>query len=291
LKKEILVSTLWILFTTFTQAGSVSISSPTIDLGESTTLKAIGYNSGDSFIWRGGMKYREIFADEEVFHFRPNIAGTHTIELIVNGKSEDNVTINVNPTPPQTNIEAGDNQTICLGEVARLKATAPANTKLEWKIENDKYADGPVFNFYPHQVGIYDIDLFGNNEEDSLVVTVNNCSCGKPIANAGADQSVAKDTTVQLDGSASSDPDNDTLTYTWSFIDKPTGSVATLSDSSLVNPTFDTDIKGLYTLQLVVNDGQTNSTPDSVKITCKDNSTPSPVPVCIDPTTLTPQFD
>jgi len=270
--KKVLVSTLLILFTTLIEASSINISNSRINLGETTTLKAVGYSDNDSFIWKAGMGYQEIYSNEDIFNFEPNIAGSHSIELLVNGKSERNVTVEVNPTPVYANIEAGSNQTICLGEYAELRATAPANTILEWRIVDDKYADGPIFYFNPSEIGIYNITLFGNNEEDSLVVTVNSCNNNntKPIANAGADKNVTKNTTVQLNGNASSDPDNDALIYIWSFINKPVGSVATLSDSTLVNPTFDTDMEGVYTIQLIVNDGQVDSTADRVIITALD---------------------
>jgi len=110
-----------------------------------------------------------------------------------------------------------------------------------------------------------------------------------PMAHAGENQTITLDSLVQLNGNASSDEDNDTLTYTWSFTSKPAGSVALLSDSTIVNPTFTADVKGTYLLQLVVNDGEVNSTPSNITITCGNAS--SPVPVCIDPTTLTPVFD
>ncbi len=295
MKKEIFVSSILILFTTLIEAGSVNISNPTINLGESTTLEAVGYNQGDSFIWKGGMHYQEIYADEEIFYFQPHIAGKHSIELIVNGKSEHNVTINVNANPIQTNIEAGSDQTICLGEYAELEATAPANTTLEWKIENDKYADGPLFYFTPSKIGSYTIDLFGNNEQDSLIVTVNSCNNddnddngeenndtnNRPIANAGVDKNITKNSTVQLDGSASSDPESDTLTYLWSFISKPIGSVATLSDVTLVNPTFQADVIGEYKIQLIVNDGTQDSIIDTVTITIQEELPSAKNPIAV----------
>ncbi len=88
-----------------------------------------------------------------------------------------------------------------------------------------------------------------------------------PVANAGLDQTVLVGKSVQLDGSGSSDPDNDPLTFDWEFITKPAGSVTVLSDPSIVNPTFIADEAGDYAVQLIVNDGSVDSDPDQVIIT------------------------
>src|SRR5262249_12080060 len=88
-----------------------------------------------------------------------------------------------------------------------------------------------------------------------------------PVANAGPDQTVFVGTTVQLDGSKSSDVDGDTLHFQWSFLTRPSGSTATLSDRTAVHPTFLVDRPGTYTVQLIVNDGQMDSAPDTVDIT------------------------
>ena len=86
-----------------------------------------------------------------------------------------------------------------------------------------------------------------------------------PTADAGEDQTVATGDTVQLDGSGSSDPEDDPLTYTWS-LSAPDGSSATLSDATIVNPTFVADLGGKYVAALVVNDATSDSDPDSVEI-------------------------
>jgi hypothetical protein len=97
-----------------------------------------------------------------------------------------------------------------------------------------------------------------------------------PVANAGPNQNVITTSIVALDGSGSSDADaGDTLTYLWSFTSKPSGSSATLSNTTIVNPTFTADLDGDYALQLIVNDGTVDSAPDTVTVTATTaNATP-----------------
>ncbi|MGQ9602400.1 MAG: PKD domain-containing protein, partial [Candidatus Bipolaricaulia bacterium] len=66
----------------------------------------------------------------------------------------------------------------------------------------------------------------------------NSCTNRPPIADAGLDQEVDVGERVQLDGSGSFDPDGDSLSYSWAFISKPSGSMAALSESPIVDPTF-----------------------------------------------------
>src|SRR5581483_2923025 len=50
----------------------------------------------------------------------------------------------------------------------------------------------------------------------------------------------------------------------------PSGSLAVLSDSTAVHPTFFVDKKGSYVAQLIVNDGTVDSRPDTVTITTEN---------------------
>src|SRR5262245_21792591 len=99
----------------------------------------------------------------------------------------------------------------------------------------------------------------GGKRVTSDVVLIRVVANTPPMANAGPDQTVKVGQTVTLDGSGSTDADGDPLSYQWSFVVRPTGSQATLSNSAVVHPTFVVDRPGTYTVQLVVNDGKTNS--------------------------------
>lgn len=88
-----------------------------------------------------------------------------------------------------------------------------------------------------------------------------------PTADAGMDQTISKSMVVTLDGSGSSDPDYNFLSYAWEFAQQPANSQAVLSDTSTPAPSFTADGAGTYVINLVVNDGQENSLPDSVTIT------------------------
>ncbi len=101
---------------------------------------------------------------------------------------------------------------------------------------------------------------------DTVTITVREVNRA-PVADAGADQSVDERATVTLDGSGSSDPDDDALTYYWTA---PAG--ITLSDATVQSPTFtapDVSSDADYTITLNVSDGSLSHT-DTVTITVRE---------------------
>ncbi len=88
-----------------------------------------------------------------------------------------------------------------------------------------------------------------------------------PIANAGSDQTVNESQAVQLDGSASTDPDGDTLTYAWN---QTAGTHVSLSSADSATPSFiapDVDAnRDTLIFELTVDDGNGHNATDTVNV-------------------------
>ena len=119
-----------------------------------------------------------------------------------------------------------------------------------------------------YQVNLVVLDDKGSSSNiDIVTITVTSSNTNNaPIANAGNDQAVGVGTLVSLDGSASSDPDGDPITYNWTLTTKPSGSNAILTNPTTVTPSFTADIGGIYQADLTVTDDQGEIDTDSVII-------------------------
>jgi len=116
-----------------------------------------------------------------------------------------------------------------------------------------------------------------------------------PVANAGPDQLVSVGATCQapvtLNGTGSSDPDGDTLTYTWTSAGQPPLPPIVLSGSggAVTGPTPAAPLTpGVYTIVLTVSDGRGGVASDTVVVTVRDTTPPVfvnvPAPITVEQT-------
>jgi PKD repeat protein len=103
-------------------------------------------------------------------------------------------------------------------------------------------------------------DMWAWSGDEVNIVVVNR----PPIADAGPDRVVAKKTTVTLDGAGSSDPDRDTLTFSWTQLSGPS---IMLSDANTATPSFIPPTRGSYLFQLEVDDGDGGNSTDTIQVT------------------------
>ena len=203
--------------------------------------------------------------------------------------TDDIIPDNTIPTNIAPIAIAGTDQSVTVGTIVSLTAEGSNDADGDtlsygWSIqeipENSSAIltsnNGVMTEFTADTEGEYQIELTVDDgtasSTDMIAIFAAQEGNNSPSANAGLDQTVNTMVTIQLDGSASTDADGDSLTYLWSFVSMPQASTATLSNSTLVNPTFDVDLLGEYVLQLVVNDGDFESLIDSVTITYVDNN-------------------
>ncbi|MEM7282430.1 MAG: putative Ig domain-containing protein, partial [Pseudomonadota bacterium] len=173
----------------------------------------------------------------------------YTITVQNNGDSLSNVVATVTSNSPNTTIIEGE---ILLGDMQ-------GNSSLQ-STDTFTLRQNRRFPFNPN-------DLVYTFSADSPPANT------APTANAGVDQNVSVGSTVSLDGSASSDPENDPLTFAWTLIQRPAGSNAAINNSNQSNASFVADLPGLYVAQLIVNDGEFDSTPDVVQVTATVTNT------------------
>jgi hypothetical protein len=87
---------------------------------------------------------------------------------------------------------------------------------------------------------------------------------------------VYQKTYVTLDGTGSSDPDGDTLTFSWTVNSHPGMFPPILTGASTAKPMFRADDVGDYVLGLTVNDGTLTSQSDAITVTVLQGVGPTP---------------
>ena len=182
----------------------------------------------------------------------------------------------------QAVLSAGPDQQVNTGDTVFLNGTTTENVtsiiQVTWDFgDNSTEVNGtsPDLLNATHvytTAGVYNATLtvqfnseLNKTETASAVITVTDNQY--PVADAGPDQTVeqtsAEGANVTLDGSGSSDPDNDTLSYFWNW----TGGSALGVSPTVTLPA------GVTNVTLTVDDGEFNAT-DTVMITVVDSEPP-----------------
>lgn len=161
------------------------------------------------------------------------------------------VYITVNPVPDPPIADAGPDQSVPTLSTVTLDGSGSYSpdgdvelTYLWWQTGGTQQVDlsdprdkSPTFvapddpDVLEFSLQVFDEGLASTNI-DIVRITVTNQT---PVADAGPDQRVPTETLVTLDGSASYDPDHDSLTYEWIQTDGPRVS---LSSTVAISPTF-----------------------------------------------------
>jgi len=231
----------------------------------------------------------EIVNDQTVSaSFYVDTIGEYQVQLTVNdgqASASDNVTIKfdnegtVDNVGPRAN--AGPDQTLKVGDIAVLDAGQSIDNNgdilsYQWIIDSQPNASSSEIGQADQVRASWLIDTPGEfvagltvtdpqqqNAKDQVIISTINSA---PVALTNDDVAAELDQTIILDGSDSWDVDGDSLVYQWSILAKPNNSNAVLNNPESVVPSLEIDVEGDYSLQLIVNDGEFDSVPDTVRI-------------------------
>lgn len=209
--------------------------------------------------------------------FVPNVEGTYAISLIVHDTACTSApsvvhVASVNSVPI---VNAGPNQTVPKTTVVTLDGSASYDPNGDpityaWVLSSKPLGSAATLSSSTAAKPTFTADLAGTYVA-TLVVTDGRLTSlsstvtvtavdSPPVANAGAAQFTNVGGTVTLDGSASTDPDGDPITFSWAILSAPNGSTATLTNAASSRAGLTPDLEGAYTVKLTVSDGLNSAT-------------------------------
>ncbi len=234
----------------------------------------------------GGPDHTRRFIVPGAASVNDTIIFTLTVTDSDNVTDTDDVTINVGNAPPVAN--AGPNQKVSPGGSIQLSGSASDpdgdNSKISYKWEvagtptatlSNSATATPTLNVPASATSAarYLLTLVVTDEDDgtdrdTMTVSADNRD---PTANAGSDRDAYRASTVTLNGSASSDPDFDILSFSWAKTGGDYTSDISLTNANTVSPSFtvpvaaDDDDTMIFTL--TVSDGRGGVATNTVEIT------------------------
>lgn len=196
-------------------------------------------------------------------------SGNYTVSLVVNdgfvNSPSVTTTVNVQNRAPTANAGGPYTGYRNIPIAFAGSGTDPDGDALSfgWSFGDGSTGSGPTPNHSYTALGSYSVVLVTNDGELSSspattgVTIVNR----PPVANAGPDQGVRRETTVRLNGSGSSDPDGMIVSYRWRQV---AGARVRLRDATSATASFrapeprgDTSLILVFELSITDNDGGT----------------------------------
>ncbi len=220
---------------------------------------------------------RQIFSNGSIQDVIGQLVDPDTLSMVGGGLSWSMTRISSPNLPPQ--VSAGEDQTISpeVGQ-AELDGTVTDDDKpddivaTEWSkvsgpegVEfDDPGAVDTTVTFT--QAGVYVLQLEADDGDLTASATVTITVNTPPTADAGQDQDVTPGEEVTLDGTGSSDPDDDDqLRYAWAQTDGPQVELSSRTDAA---PLFTApDAPTSLTFELAVNDSRGAIATDTVTVT------------------------
>lgn len=151
----------------------------------------------------------------------------------------------------------------------------PADSELDATAFSDNAsAAAQATSFVPDAIGTYlvalQVEHSGVLSELDVAIVEVGASGGVPLADCGGDLEVVLGERAELDGSGSSDPDGESISYRWTLGAVPDGSSldsSAIFDAEAVQASFVPDLVGTYSVYLTVSDGQQESEPAYCTVT------------------------
>lgn len=251
---------------------------------------------GDTIVWDDDT---DVYGEDDTFGDDDDVMGDDD-DVIGDdddddtGPTDDDDTSGDNSAPTA---EAGNPQTISIGDTAYLNgsdSSDPDGDGLDFLWEVVSAPAGaqsglagettitPTLS--PDTEGNYSVELTvtdpgGLSDSDEVVIGVSEELNEAPVADAGTDQTVDAGDIVYLDGTGSYDPNGDNIAYWWTVQAYPGGTAPSLSSNTSPTPNFVASDAGTFVIDLVVNDGQLSSSPDSVRVDAQESGDD---PGCLD---------
>jgi len=246
---------------------TLTVHATSSDQSGSPSLTAEGFGPLDS---NGDAVFSNVVVPPNILTVTSSKGGFDTEQVRVSDNSAGFPAVQIQAIAgaDQTGVQKGQTVTLdgssSTGDITSFQWTQTSGTSVTLNNANTAIAtfEAPIG---PADL-TFSLKVTGGGETDVDEVSVHVDAVAGPVANAGADQLVVPGSVVTLNGTASTDPSNNPLTFSWVQI-APASPLALLNNANTATPsfTFPVGFNGTFTFRLTVT-GPGGSDTDTVNI-------------------------